>query len=265
MIREYLVLCLAAAAGGAVNSIAGGGTLLTFPALFAVLTSLLGSEAEAAVVANGTSTVALFPGAVAAVWGYRQELDAARQWIARLAVPSVLGGLLGSWLVVSLPAEWFERLVPWLILTAAVLFASQPLITRLTGIGRPHDDPSARTLAGVIGFQFFVAVYGGYFGAGIGILMLSALALMGLDDIHVMNGLKSFLNVCINGIAVLVFIWQDKVQWPLALMMAVAAIVGGYGGARVSRRMNRSVVRAIVVAIGFGLASYYFYRQWQHG
>ncbi len=153
-------------------------------------------------------------------------------------------------------------LVPWLILTAALLFALQPSISRWAGVGQPHAAPQSSTVAAVIVFQFVVGVYGGYFGAGIGILMLSALAIIGLADIHVMNGLKSVLNSCINGVAVVVFIVQRRSNWPLATVMAIAAIVGGLAGASVARKMNRSLVRGIVVTIGFVLAAYYFYRQW---
>lgn len=263
MLEEYLVLCACAAAGGAINSVAGGGTLLTFPALNAVLARVLGSEAEAAVWANATSTVALFPGALGAVWGFRRELAASRRWLAILIGPSLLGGLAGSLLVAVLPAASFKALVPWLILTAALLFAFQPLIARWTGIGLPHGAPTGRTLAGVAVFQFFVALYGGYFGAGIGILMLSALAMMGLADIHVMNGLKSTLGAAINGMAVVVFLAAGKVDPPRAAAMALAGLAGGYLGAHTSRQLDRNLVRMFVIAIGFALASYYFFRQFQ--
>src|SRR5271170_5493190 len=125
LLRDYALLCFAAALGGVVNSVAGGGTLLTFPTLMALLAARDGSEEAAAVLANGTSTVALFPGSAAAAWGYRRELGQARQWLKVLVGPSLVGGLLGSLLVTLLPARWFATLVPWLILTAALLFALQ--------------------------------------------------------------------------------------------------------------------------------------------
>lgn len=257
MPNEYLLLCLAAAAGGAINSIAGGGTLLTFPALYA----LLGDTPDAPRIANYTSTVALFPAAVAAAGGYRRELADSRAWLGLLGVPSLVGGLLGALLVVWLPGKSFEHLVPWLILVAASLFALQPLIARTIGIGQPHAPPTGPTTVGVAAFQFLVGVYGGYFGAGIGILMLSALALLGLSDVHAMNALKSVLGACINGVAVFVFAFTGQIDWPLALAMAVAGIVGGYLGARVARKLNRNFVRGMVVVIGFSLAALYFYRQ----
>jgi len=265
---QLILLCVVAALGGAINSVAGGGTLLTFPALQAALAAaaLAGSRvmtvAEAAVIANATSTVALMPGAVASMWGYREEVRSVRRWAVWLVGPSIVGGSIGAMLVATLPPETFEALVPWLILTAATLFASQPAIARMTGIGKPHATPTTSTMIGVVFFQMLVGIYGGYFGAGIGILMLAALAVMGLADIHAMNGLKNLLGSLINGVASVIFIYEGKVDWPLALMMAVAAIFGGYMGARVARRMDRRIVRAIVVTIGYSLTAYYFAKRY---
>jgi uncharacterized membrane protein YfcA len=199
---------------------------------------------------------------LAGAWGYRRELSASSRWTALLIVPSLVGGAVGSLLVAELDERYFSALVPWLLLTAALLFLLQPAIARLAGIGEAHTPPAAWTLIGVVLFQFLVAVYGGYFGAGIGILMLSALGLMGLGDIHRMNALKTVLGACINGVAVVVFIAERKVDWYYASSMAVTAIVGGYLGARVARRLDADVVRWVVVLIGFGLAARFFYQQW---
>jgi uncharacterized membrane protein YfcA len=248
-----LWLCLTAFLAGVVNSLAGGGTLLTFPALLAVVPP---------VVANATSTVALVPGSLAGAWGYRRELRQVRQWLLVLSLPSLAGGIVGSELVTTLDEGYFRALVPWLILAATLLFLVQPIVAR-----RPAPSaggPSVPTVVGVSLFQFFVAVYGGYFGAGIGILMLSALALMGLGDIHRMNALKTFLAVCINGVSVAVFVDKGVVVWPYALAMAAAAIAGGYSGAHYARKMNRELVRWIVVLIGFLLSAYFFYGQWRN-
>jgi uncharacterized protein len=257
MSLDNFLLCLAAALAGAINAVAGGGTLLTFPALYAVL----GTAGEMARLANCTSTVALFPGAVAAAWGYRRELAASRQWLVWLAGPSLVGGAAGAALLTELSPEAFKVLVPWLILTAAVLFAIQPQVSRWTGIGQSHTPPTRVAIAGIMLFQFFVAVYGGYFGAGIGILMLSSLAMMGLSDIHVMNGLKILLNTLINGVSVVWFIAKRDVDWRYAGMMAVAAVIGGYFGASVARRLDKNLVRRAVVILGFALAAWEFYRQ----
>lgn len=254
---NYVSLCVAAVAAGAINSVAGGGTLLTFPALF----SALGASAEASVIANATSTVALFPGSLAGMAGYRDEMREAPRWAMLLIIPSLIGGYAGSRLVTALPAETFRALVPWLILTAALLFWLQPRIGRWLGIGQEHRPATKPVIAGAMTFQFFVAVYGGYFGAGIGILMLSALAMMGLGDIHRMNALKTLFGSCINGVAVAVFILNKKVNWQIAAAMAVSAVAGGYFGARLARRLDRNLVRRIVVGIGLFLAAYYFYKQ----
>ena len=253
MPRDYLILCVAAALGGAINAIAGGGTLLTFPALNAI--------AGDAVVANATSTVALVPAALAALFGYRRELREERFWSWALLGPSLVGGVIGSLLVVTLPRDWFKGAVPWLILAAALLFAFQPQIGRWMGIGHAHGSPSRRKVASAVAFQLLVAIYGGYFGAGIGILMLSALALVGLADIHRMNAVKTLLGGTINGISAIVFIVSGNVNWPYALAMAATSAVGGYMAAHIARSVDRTIVRRIVVTIAFTLAAYYFYRR----
>jgi uncharacterized membrane protein YfcA len=261
---EFAIICLAALAAGVLNSVAGGGTLLTYPALLYALPG--GSLVDAnKVLANTTSTVALVPGSIAAAWGYRHELRAVWHWVRLLFWPSVVGGLIGSLMVTRLPESWFATLVPWLILTATLLFMLQPTIARLTGIGRPHEEPRAGAKVGVVIFQFFVAVYGGYFGGGIGILMLSALALMGLADIHQMNAAKTILAGLMNGISAAVFIIEGKVVWEYAAAMAVSAIAGGYLGARVGRRVPREAVRWFVIAIGLTLAAKLFYERWLPG
>lgn len=254
----YLILCGTAFLAGAMNAVAGGGTLLTFPALTAALAPF-GSAAAA--LANATSTIALLPGSFAGSFGFRQEVAATRTFILRMLGPSLLGGVLGAWLVARFP-DAFKHLVPWLILTAAVLFTLQPVLAKV--IRRHAQDtaePGPGLKAALLGFQFLVAVYGGYFGAGIGILMLTALGFMGVGDIHKMNGVKTVLASVINAASVVVFVWNDMVHWPFAGAMAAAAVLGGYAGARTSRRMRPTYVRLAVIAIAFGLAAYYFLRQ----
>ncbi|MFL5341270.1 MAG: sulfite exporter TauE/SafE family protein [Gemmataceae bacterium] len=251
---DDLILCATALVAGAQNSIAGGGTLYTFPTLLRVLTDSR--------VANGTSTAALVPGSVAGAWGYASEVrQTPRSTLILLMVPSLLGAAAGTLLVVNFPESYFKTMVPWLILTAATLFLIQPQIAKFTKSHAVEHRPSAWVQAGVIFFQFLVAVYGGYFGAGIGILMLTSLSLMGLGDIHRVNALKTVLASGINAVSVAIFIAHDMVRWHFALPMAAAAIVGGYLGARLARRMNKTMVRWLVIVIGFGLAAYYFIRQ----
>jgi uncharacterized membrane protein YfcA len=250
--QTYVLLCASALAAGVINSLAGGGTLLTFSALMPVV---------GPVMANATSTVALLPGSIAGAWGYRREMRESSHWLRLLIWPSLIGGGVGTLLVTRLEPKYFAASVPWLILAAAILFLLQPAISRFVGIGKPHRPPTRAHFAALIAFQFLVAVYGGYFGAGIGILMLSSLGLMGLSDIHRMNAVKTVLAACINFVSVVIFTVERDVDWLLASMMAAAAITGGYLGARTARRMNRNAVRWIVVAIGFTLATHYFYQQ----
>ncbi len=240
-------LTASALGAGVMNAFAGGGTILTFPAL--LLTG------EPALVANATSTVALLPGAAASMAGYRREVAEHREWLATLLLPSLLGGLVGSVLVLATPEKSFERLAPFLILFATLLFLLQSAVSRVIGGGGGEGRRSPGRLAAVWLFQFGVAVYGGYFGAGIGILMLAALGFLGLSDIHAMNGLKNFFGICINVVAAGYFVARGFVDWPAAGIMAVASVAGGYGGARLARRLGRRKARAAVVVIGFAVAA----------
>ena len=260
MQQETVLLCLIAAVAAGINAVAGGGTLLTFPALVAVFVARGLDPDSAKVLANGTSTVGLFPATMAALWGYRSEFAATRHWLARLIPPSLIGGTTGALLVTQLPERSFASMVPWLILVAASLFTLQPLIAKRLGIGKAHEAPTAKTMLGIMLFQSIVGVYGGYFGAGIGILMLSALAMMGMSNIHAMNGLKSLLGGCINGSAVVIFIISGTVEWPLAISMAISGCIGSYAAARIARRLPTKLVRSFVIAVGFSLATYYFLR-----
>lgn len=241
-------LLLAALGAGVMNALAGGGTLLTFPALQTVVPLI---------VANATSSTALAPASLASVWGYRREITAARRWLVVLLLPTVLGSIGGAVALIALPEKYFALLVPWLLLLAAALFLVQPYVAKWSG-HQSGGAPSGQRLVAVAVFQFFVAIYGGYFGAGMGIMMLSALSVMGMSDIHEMNAVKSVLAALINGLAVAVFIIDGKVNWYYALFMAGTAILGGFLGAHYGRRLPRTLVRWIVIAIGFGLAAYYF-------
>lgn len=248
----YAILAGAAFLAGALNSIAGGGTLLTFPALTSVVVPA---------VANATSTVALFPGSIAGAIGYRAELAPSRRFLLRMLVPSMAGGAIGAWLV-GRDEMAFAVLVPWLILTAALLFVVQAPVARWLKAHKPDHEPGPRGRLVLVGCQFLIAVYGGYFGAGIGILMLTTLGFMGVGDIHRMNAVKTFLAAAINGATVVVFVRDGLVNWELAAPMVVAAVLGGYTGARVARRLPAAAVRYAVIVIGFGLSAFYFIRQY---
>jgi uncharacterized membrane protein YfcA len=253
---DLVWLCLAALAAGAVNSIAGGGTLLTFPALLAGLSPL--GAADAAVVANATSTVALVPGSLAGAWGYRREMRRARRWLYLLVGPSLAGGVIGALLVTRLDSAYFAALVPWLLLTAALLFLAESFLPRKDAADSRPRPPSAGAVAGILVFQLVVAIYGGDFGAGASILILSALAVLGVGDVNQMNALKTVLGSCINGISVVVFIAEQKVAWRYALPMTVATILGGYFGARLALVIQPLYTKWLIAAIGLGLAAYFF-------
>ena len=232
------------------NAIAGGGTLLTFPAIVALGVTPL--------VANATSTVALWPGSLGSMWGYRGELVGARRWVIHFAVPSVSGGALGAWLLLHTAPASFARIVPFLVLGATALFLVQrPLLRRLNVSRAEPEGPSA----GFLVAQFLVAVYGGYFGAGIGILMLAALGFMGLTNIHRMNGLKNWGGTSINGVAVVMFAFGGIVHWPIALTMAAGGVLGGYAGARLAQRVGQERVRGAIVAIGLAAFCWLLYHQ----
>jgi uncharacterized membrane protein YfcA len=231
---------------GAINSVAGGGTLVSFPTLIWLG---LGS-----VTANATSTVAIWPGTVGSAWGYRRELGDAEPRFLALIVPSLVGGLAGALLLRFTPASIFDHLVPFLILFATLLFMAQEPVQRMLKTSNPEARRTTGWLVGGMLFQFGVGLYGGYFGAGIGILMLAALSILGIRDIHEMNSLKVVFGGSVNGIAAVYFIWARMVYWPYVVLMAVAAILGGYFGAGTARKLGGKAVRRIVIAIGFFMA-----------
>jgi hypothetical protein len=241
---------------GAVNSVAGGGTLFTFPTLLAAGFTPL--------AANGTNTVALVPGSAAAAWGYAHELAGRRKEVLALCTPSLVGGVLGAWLTRRAGNALFAKLVPWLILGATVLFILQEPLSRLIlrrSRGSIVAGAGPLRLAGVALFQLLVAIYGGFFGAGMGIMILAALGQLGFSDVHEMNALKNIVAVCINGTATVTFILLGQVVWPVAGMMAAGAITGGYLGARTARKLGQTAVRRIVVLVGLGIAVWMFAKQ----
>jgi hypothetical protein len=261
---KLLVLLVAAAAGGLMNAMAGGGTLLVFPALL-----LLG---QPAIAANATSTVGLLPGGMASLYGYRREVATHREWMKTLLLPSLVGGALGSVLLLSTPERIFARLAPLLVLFATALFLLQGFLARRrqqstpVAAGAPALSPGALpwrrwAVAGLC--QFGVSVYGGYFGAGIGILMLAVLGFLGLSDIHAMNGLKNVFNLAINGLAAGYFITKGIVLWPAALVIVAGSTLGGYGGASFARRLGRERSRTAVIAIGLLVTAILAWQQWR--
>ena len=240
---HLLILVMAAFAAGAINSIAGGGTLITFPVLI-----WMGLDPK---IANATSTVALWPGLFGGLYGYRRELENSSRILFRLGLTSVIGGAVGAWLLIWTPSPTFARLVPFLILFATILFMTQGTITRRLRLQPIVAEPRAMWWLGAIIFQFFSSIYGGYFGAGNGILMLAAMGLLGLQDLNRANGIKNFLGICINSIAVLSFALSNLVVWSDALLMAGGALLGGYFGASIAVRIGQVWVRRGIIVIGF--------------
>jgi uncharacterized protein len=258
-LEQIAILVGASALAGAINSVAGGGTLLTFPALLAA--------GQLTTVANATSTVALWPGQLSSLWALREEMRQHRKAILPLAVIGVAGGAAGAHLLTVTPESFFKRLVPYLILLATVIFLVQEPLSkwqkaRAERLAPADDAPPAEPAAGggvnlsfgVGLFLFGIALYGGYFGAGIGILTLAAFGLMGMTDIHQMNGVKAAFTLGINGVAAVLFIFKGLVDWKIAGIMALGSLFGGYAGAGVARRMGQKNVRILVILIGFGLS-----------
>ncbi len=231
---------------GAVNAVAGGGTLLSFPTLV-----FLGVPP---ITANATNTLGLWPGSFAGVLGFRRDMRGTRRWVVLLIWPSLAGGIVGAVLLLRTPEDVFAAISPILVLTATVLLAVQDPITRRLGTPSGAEHGSPRWALAAVTVQFAVAVYGGFFGAGIGILMLAALGLLGLTDIHQMNGLKNTFAICINGVAAIYFAASGAVLWSVAAVMAVGAVLGGFGGAGIAHRMGRTFIRRVVIVIGIASA-----------
>ncbi len=243
-----LLLLIAAAFGaGVMNSVAGGGSFLSFPALvFAGVPS---------VMANATSTVAVSPASLAAAWAYRHDFPKLPGiGAATMLAISLLGGGCGALLLIMTPEHTFNELVPWLLLAATALFAGG---RKLTPFLRRYFSIGPVTLCLV---QFLIAIYGGYFGGAVGIMMLALFGLFGLDDIHSMNALKNFLSGMLNLVAIVCFVIAGKVVWQPALVMLVASVAGGYAGARIARRMDPEHVRAVIILVGVAMTIIFFIR-----
>ncbi|WP_035603373.1 sulfite exporter TauE/SafE family protein [Haloferula sp. BvORR071] len=255
--HEWIVLA-AGFLAAVMNAVAGGGTMLTFPALMAAGLS--------PVMANTTSTVALFIGMPGSVWAFRKHLAEMKPWILPLGIASVLGGLGGGVLLLALDPKVFKAVVPWLLLMATALFLlNAPIQRRLKRMRGEHAGESEpeRPQPWGVAFQTGVAVYGGYFGAGIGIMMLAGLSLLGLKDLNRINALKSLLALLCNIASVIWFISKDSVDWHLAGWLVLGSLPGYFLGAHFAQRIPATAVRVIVAVIGFGIAINLFWKQFQ--
>lgn len=250
----WIVLFVAAVFGGVLNSVAGGGSFLTFPALLFV--------GVPPISANTTSTAALLPGVFASITGYREDFPKATTFVVWLSVASLIGGLAGALLLLGTPQEAFKRLIPYLLGVATLTFMLSKRLSEWMGRGE-HEiaAPSPRALAGISFAQLVISVYGGYFGGGIGILMLATLGLMGMRNIHAMNAVKTVLAAIINTASFVTFVFARNIVWPYAVAMIVGSTIGGYFGARYVRRFDQSLVRGFITVVGIAMTTYFFVRQ----
>jgi uncharacterized membrane protein YfcA len=247
-------LFIAGIIAGSINSVAGGGTLISFP-------SLVGFG-ESEIVANATNTAALWPGSFSSALGYRKDTVVDRPLLVSLLVPSFIGGALGAVILVITPPELFKLIVPFLVLFATLVLAARNTLTRKIGDRLAAAEDHTTTAGRIWGFffQLFVATYGGYFGAGMGILMLGSLSIMGMRDIHEMNALKTPLQAVINMTAFVFFAIKGLVAWVPALVLCVGAITGGYGGARLAKRVDPKLLNICIVVLGFVVSAWLFYK-----
>lgn len=236
---------VAAFVAGAMNSVAGGGSFLSFPALL--------FAGVPAISANATNNAAMWVGTIGSVRGYREEIREHRSLLWSVVSVSVAGSLIGACLLLVTPQALFERLIPWLLLFATLVFAISPRLTR-------GAEAAPRHAPWQIVAQFAVAIYGGYFGAGMGILMLAVLAFSGLPNFNAQNAIKNVLAMSINGVALVPFIIARIVDWRFALPMAAIALLGGYFGARFFRRVPQRIARTLVVVIGSVMTMVFFAR-----
>ena len=245
-----IFLFFAGMLGGAVNSVAGGGGFIAFPALL--------FTGVPAIAANATQTVALWCGMTASSRAYRGRLDVPRRVMIPLLGTSVLGGLGGAYLLLHTPARTFLHIIPWLMLAATLLFALGPwIVPRKSSLAH---DASVSSIIGASVFEFVVSIYGGYFGGGLGIMNLAMLSAIGMTDIHAMNALKTVLGTVINGVASLTFVAVHAVYWMKGAVMIAGALVGGYFGAHYAQKLSPKLVRGFVILVGTSMTIYFFIR-----
>jgi uncharacterized membrane protein YfcA len=253
-LQQAIFLFFAGAVGGAINAVAGGGSFVAFPALL--------FTGVPPVPANATNTLALWVGTTASGGAYRQKLDIPRRVMIPLIVTSVIGGVAGAVLLIKTPAQTFLKVLPWLMLGATLLFAFGKRLTGRISAGMSGETTTGSTVGATI-FELAVALYGGYFGGGMGILNLAMLSALGMTDIHAMNKLKVILGSIINGVAAIAFVVTGFILWPQAGVMTVGAIVGGYGAAHYAQKLPQSWIRVLVIAVGTLMTIYFFMRAYR--
>ncbi|MFZ0737629.1 MAG: sulfite exporter TauE/SafE family protein [Candidatus Acidiferrales bacterium] len=245
-----ILLFLAAVLGGALNSVVGGGTFVVFPALLIA--------GVPAVAANATATIVLWPGGISSALAYRDQIRLSRTLLIALSAASLLGGGIGAVLLVRTPGAAFVRLVPWLLLFATALLSFGGKLNSLLGVGSGAAEPGRHATFTVAAIQFLISIYGGYFGAGMGILMLAALALARVGNIHVMNGIRTVLGALINAVALVLFVFVHLIAWRPAILMIVGATLAGYAGAAIAKRIDPKIVKRCVIVIAWTMTAYFF-------
>lgn len=247
---QIALIGIAAFAAGAMNSVAGGGTFFSFPALLAV--------GVPPVMANASNSVSLWPASISSALAYRRELARYRTMLPALSVVAFCGGVAGGLLLLATHDNTFSILIPWLLLVATLLFAFSGQVSRLVARLRPARHAERRSGPGGLLFQLIVSIYGGFFGAGMGILMLASLAIQGHSDIHEINAIKNWLSAIIYSVAVVTFVVAGAVSWPHTLVMLATATLGGYWGAAMARKIPAVWLRRFIILVGGALTAYYF-------
>ncbi|MCY7334414.1 MAG: sulfite exporter TauE/SafE family protein [Pseudanabaena sp. CAN_BIN31] len=255
MVWQYLLIFGAALLAGGLNGIAGGGSFILFPVLMFV--------GIPPIAANATNSIALLPGTLASAGAYRREFEKDKRSLIQMCVLGAIGGLIGAVLLLKTPPEVFLRILPYLLLTATLAFAFSKKITawveqQQTKFARLKQ---LRSLLIKI-LQLIVAVYGGFFGGGMGILFLATFALMGMTNINRMNGYKTMLTSCINAVTVIPFVMAGVILWQQAVVAAIASVIGGYVSAHYAQKLAPIVVRRFVISIGSAMTLYFFIRDW---
>ena len=253
-LHNAIFLFFAGALGGAINAVAGGGSFVSFPALL--------FTGVPPVPANATNTLALWVGTTASGGAYREKLNIPRRVMIPLVLTSVIGGLAGAFLLIKTPAQTFLHVLPWLLLGATLLFAFGKHLTTRISAGISHEASNAAVTVASL-YETVVAVYGGYFGGGVGIMNLAMLSALGMTDIHAMNKLKVMLGSVINGVATIAFIATGVIVWPQAMVMAAGSIAGGYSSAHYSQKVPQVWVKAFVILIGTAMTIYFFIRAYR--
>jgi uncharacterized protein len=247
----FLLFITAFVAGG-LNAVAGGGSFLSFPVLI-----FMGVPP---IIANATNTAAMWVSALATLGAYRQDFDQDRRSLFMLSVVSMVGGLLGAIFLLYSAADFFRALIPYLLLLATTLFIFGESLKQWLQSQRKKAYSKSSQFLYLLIVQLVISIYGGFFGAGAGILMLAALTFFDVKNIHSMNALKMLLGTCINGVAVVLFIFAGLVAWPQALLMAVGGSLGGYAIAQFSRKITPNIIRQFVSAVAVGMTIYFFVR-----